>query len=259
MKRITQLKDEALDALHGNFGRAALATLGFFAVTYAISFLFSLTGGINILQYYRALLDGDFTSLLDAAGGNVFLSILQFLVALFFTAPFGVGVINAFRALFESKGEDKAIFTNFFKIAFSKNYLHIVLVSFVSGLLIGLMIIPALLVMILVIIIFHNIAATIIFVIAAVVYAIWIGLMYSQISFIIVNNPELDIIDTMRRSRTLMDGSKGRFFLLELSFIGWIILGIFTLCIGYLWLIPYIYTTESAFYCDIRDAEKTAE
>ena len=95
--------------------------------------------------------------------------------------------------------------------------------------------------------------------IAALVYCIWIGLMYSQITFILVDSPELDIIDTMRRSRTLMNGNKWRYFLLGLSFLGWIILGIFTLGIGYLWLFPYIHTTESAFYCEIRDAEKTAE
>ncbi|MCQ2068124.1 MAG: DUF975 family protein [Bacteroidaceae bacterium] len=259
MKRITQLKDEALDALHGNFGRAALSTLGWLAVTYAVSFMFSLIGGVNILQYYSAVLNGDFSSMLDATGGNIFISILEFLAAIFFTAPLGVGVINAFRALLESKGSDNSIFTNFFKIGFSKNYLHIVLVSFVSGLLIGLMVVPVFLILVLVIFLFHSGVATVIFAIAAVVYAIWIGLMYSQISFIIVDNPELDIIDTMRRSRQLMDGNKFKFFVLALSFIGWIILGIFTLCIGYLWLMPYISTTEAAFYCDIRDAEKTAE
>ena len=44
-------------------------------------------------------------------------------------------------------------------------------------------------------------------------------------------------------------------FVLGLSFIGWILLGILTLCIGYLWLIPYIDTTKAAFYCDIKEAQ----
>ena len=62
----------------------------------------------------------------------------------------------------------------------------------------------------------------------------------------------------MRRSRQIMDGNKWRLIVLALSFLGWIILGILTLGIGYLWLIPYMTTTESAFYCDVRDAEKAA-
>jgi uncharacterized membrane protein len=41
-------------------------------------------------------------------------------------------------------------------------------------------------------------------------------------------------------------------FWLGLSFIGWILLGVLTLFIGYLWLEPYMYTTFAAFYCDLK-------
>lgn len=259
MKRITQLKDEALDALQGNFGRAAVATLVYILISAFVSFSITAIGGTNILEYYSAILDNDFSGMLDAMGGNAFISIIQVLISIFFTVPLTVGIINTYRVLLESKGADHDLIANFFKIGFGRHYLHTVLVAFVSGLLIGLMIAPVLLILILVIFLFHSGVATVIFSIAATVYAIWIGLMYSQINFIIINNPELDIIDTMRRSRHLMDGNKGKFFLLELSFLGWIFLGIFTLGIGYLWLIPYIYTTEAAFYCDLRDAEKAIE
>lgn len=50
------------------------------------------------------------------------------------------------------------------------------------------------------------------------------------------------------KSRQLMDGFKTQLFLLDLSFIGWHILSIFTLGIGYLWLVPYISSTKAAFY-----------
>ena len=136
---------------------------------------------------------------------------------------------------------------------------YIVLVYLCAGILIALILVPAIIILVLVGLVLQSGVAAVILTIVALVYCIWIGLMYSMISFIIVDNPELDIIDTMRRSRTLMKGNKWRFLLLGLSFIGWILLGILTLGIGYLWLFPYIYTTESAFYCEIRDAEKTAE
>ena len=45
-----------------------------------------------------------------------------------------------------------------------------------------------------------------------------------------------------------MDGYKAQLFILNLSFIGWHILSIFTLGIGYLWLTPYISATKAAFY-----------
>jgi uncharacterized membrane protein len=45
-----------------------------------------------------------------------------------------------------------------------------------------------------------------------------------------------------------MDGFKWKYFLLELSFIGWGILCLFTLGIGFLWLVPYIATAKATFY-----------
>ena len=259
MKRISQLKDEAVVALSGKWGKAALATLGLLAVSIAFSMVFQLLSGTNILDYYEALFTNDTAALMEAMGGNIYVTILQVLGGILFTMPLGIGVYNSFRVLFESKGSDNAIFRNFFKLAFGKHYLHIVLVYLCAGILIALILIPAIIIMVLVALLLQSGAVSIILVILALVYSVWIGLMYSQITFILVDNPELDIIDTMRRSRTLMNGNKWRFFLLGLSFIGWIILAILTLGIGFLWLLPYIYTTESAFYCEIRDAEKTAE
>lgn len=259
MKRITQLKDEALEALDGNFGRAAVSILVYFLITCFITVSINTIAGTDMLEYYRAILDNDFNGMMDAMGDNAYVSLIQFLISIFFSVPLSLGVVNSFRVLLESKGSNNDLIANFFKLSFSRHYLHIVLVSFVSGLLIGLMIVPVCVILLIVILLFHNAVATVVFSIATLVYTIWIGLMYSQIKFIIIDNPKLDIIDTMRRSRHLMDGSKWRYILLELSFLGWIILGILTLCIGYLWLTPYINTTEAAFYCDLRDAEKAVE
>jgi uncharacterized membrane protein len=49
----------------------------------------------------------------------------------------------------------------------------------------------------------------------------------------------------------MMQGRKMKLFLLDLSFIGWILLSILTLGIGLLWLLPYIYSARAAFYEDI--------
>lgn len=55
-------------------------------------------------------------------------------------------------------------------------------------------------------------------------------------------------LETITASRKMMNGYKGKLFLLDLSFIGWHILAIVTLGLGYLWLTPYIQVTRSAFY-----------
>ncbi len=48
-----------------------------------------------------------------------------------------------------------------------------------------------------------------------------------------------------------MKGHKWRFFLLEMSFIGWGILAVLSLGIGFLWLFPYENATRVAFYEDL--------
>lgn len=45
-----------------------------------------------------------------------------------------------------------------------------------------------------------------------------------------------------------MHGYKWRYFMLNLSFIGWGIVVSFTLGIGSLWLSPYLFTTQGVFY-----------
>jgi uncharacterized membrane protein len=77
------------------------------------------------------------------------------------------------------------------------------------------------------------------------------GLAYSQTSFILKDNPDLSPLEAITESRKRMHGLKWKFFLLNLSFIGWMILCIPTLGIGYLWLIPYITSSLAAFYQEL--------
>ncbi|MDD4210702.1 MAG: DUF975 family protein, partial [Bacteroidales bacterium] len=53
--------------------------------------------------------------------------------------------------------------------------------------------------------------------------------------------------------------NKMKLFLLDLSFIGWFLLSILTLCIGMFWLSPYMITARAAFYEDLKANYKTAE
>ena len=54
------------------------------------------------------------------------------------------------------------------------------------------------------------------------------------------------------RSMAMMEGHKMQLFLLALSFIGWGILCLFTLCIGFLWLVPYVQASMAAFYEEVK-------
>lgn len=59
------------------------------------------------------------------------------------------------------------------------------------------------------------------------------------------------LTDYITRSRQLMVGNKGRYFVLQLSFIGWWLVGAITLGIGYIWILPYYKLTMANFYQDL--------
>lgn len=71
--------------------------------------------------------------------------------------------------------------------------------------------------------------------------------------YILKDNPELSIMETLRLSRKMMEGHKMQLFKLQLSFLGWILLSVLTLGVGLLWLMPYMMTAMAAFYQDVRE------
>ena len=73
-----------------------------------------------------------------------------------------------------------------------------------------------------------------------------------MVPYILVENPELSLNDALKLSRNMMYGHRWELVKLYLSFIGWIILSIFTLGIGYLWLNPYIFATLAGFYDEVK-------
>ncbi|MDO4903759.1 MAG: DUF975 family protein [Limosilactobacillus sp.] len=60
-------------------------------------------------------------------------------------------------------------------------------------------------------------------------------------------------------SRKLMDGHKWEYFLLQLSFLGWNILGWLTLGIAFIWIAPYKQMTYMNYYANLVDGHDFAE
>ena len=75
---------------------------------------------------------------------------------------------------------------------------------------------------------------------------------YSQAFFILAENPNMRAIDALRESKKIMHGKKWDLFVLELSFIWWILLGVVTFGLAYIWVGPYMYATFANFYLGIK-------
>jgi uncharacterized membrane protein len=75
---------------------------------------------------------------------------------------------------------------------------------------------------------------------------------YSQAMYIMAENPGIGALEAINRSKAMMDGHKMEYFVLQLSFIGWHLLGTFTFGIAYIWIVPYISATAANFYNSIK-------
>lgn len=82
------------------------------------------------------------------------------------------------------------------------------------------------------------------------------ALSYSQCLYIMLDHPDMDPMEAIRESKRIMNGHKLDFLILNLSFIGWLILGIFTFGLLYFWLIPYMSVTQANFYNALLEENK---
>ena len=98
-------------------------------------------------------------------------------------------------------------------------------------------------------------------------YSLWcltiVGIVVKRYSYILVpyivaENPNIKTLDAINLSRKMMYGHKWECFKLELSYIGWMILGILTLGVSeILYSNPYKVATMTEYFATLRSLAKT--
>lgn len=239
----SEIRKEARESLSGKWGKAACITLTFLVISFAVGFLQGLVGE-----------ESAFYDLIDLAYGII-------------SIPISFGLLISFIKL--KKGENVKPF-DFFKEGFSrfgKSY------GIWFHTLIKLLLPTILFIVLLVALVFLIIAAAVeetfsttllivvILLLATTIYMMIKSLLYVFAYNISYDNPELSSKECVLKSAELMKGNRGKYFLLELSFIGWTILAGFTLGIGMLWLMPYMQIAAICFYEKLSnpEAEKAEE
>lgn len=72
---------------------------------------------------------------------------------------------------------------------------------------------------------------------------------YSQVTYILSENPDISAKEALRQSKAMMKGNKWKAFVLDLSFLGWDILSMITFGIlGIFYVEPYKMLTSAALY-----------
>ncbi|MBR1628641.1 MAG: DUF975 family protein [Lachnospiraceae bacterium] len=78
---------------------------------------------------------------------------------------------------------------------------------------------------------------------------------YMLVPYLIKDNPELSATEIIARSRELMRGHKWEAFVMDLSFIGWFLLGVITgNLVNIFWTNPYHESARAVFYLNLLEA-----
>jgi uncharacterized membrane protein len=96
---------------------------------------------------------------------------------------------------------------------------------------------------------------TLLFIIPGIIKAF----AYSQTFYILADNPSLSFNEAIEASMKMMYGYKWKYVGLAFRFFGWSLLCIFTLGIGFIWVLPWAMATQAKFYEDIKNNPITEE
>ncbi len=76
---------------------------------------------------------------------------------------------------------------------------------------------------------------------------------YSMIPYILAENPQISTDRAFELSKEMTSGEKWHIFCLDLSFIGWYILGALLCCVGGIFVEPYYEATRAELYQVMRE------
>lgn len=228
MWKISDVKREGLEAFKSNYWKSVL--VGLVAVIVSgragASVSASLSQIVNIIGTKDTGSDPGYTMaiLMFMVSLLVIMSIVfvvTYVIKIFLLNPLKIGVCSFYYNNVDSYGELKDL-GEAFDSGFYKNY---VLTMFLKDLYIGLW--------------------SLLFIIPGIIKTF----QYYMVPYILVDHPEYTHREALEASRDMMRGHKFHVFLLELSFIGWGILSLFTFnLLNIFFVTPYRETTIASLY-----------
>lgn len=209
----SELKEKARKSMKGNYMDAIIMVLIVGFISGVVGFIAgTIDGALGLSQNTKIVI---FNTSYTSYSAGLFTSLASIIVSGFF----GFGIINYF--LKRSRNEEVT-----WKNVFDKKDLTIYFI--VISLIVSIF--------------------TFLWSLLLIIPGIIAAFSYTMVYMVKLDNPEIGYMDAIRKSKELMKGHKWEYFLFNLSFIGWMILGIFTLGILYFWLVPYMSVAQCNFY-----------
>lgn len=211
------------NALLMSKARETLAGKWTSAIKLAFVYFLVAVVGSNVISFIVGFICGMF---FGAEAGESLASFLGPVISFLLTAPMAFGMAYTFLRF--SRNEPAPVDNLFYGFDSGKKYRLVVLATLFRGLI------------------------TFLWTLLLIVPGIIAWCSYSQMLYILAEDDTLSPSEAMQKSKAMMNGNKAKYFFLGFRFIGWMILALFTLGIGFLWLFPYMQVTLGKFYDDVK-------
>lgn len=166
-------------------------------------------------------IDADYTTVTNVIlGASVFAGVLELLWLFLVVAPLEIGVTKYYVQVSE---DSNAVMDRCFD-GFRYNWKNVVWIYFLMVMKLFLW--------------------SLLFVIPGIIKAF----EYSMIPYLLAENPNMTAKEAFETSKKMTDNEKWNLFVLELSFIGWYLLGLLCCGIGTIFVTPYVRATEVQVY-----------
>ena len=212
MKTNSEIRQESLAFMKGNWGPAVGVTIVFLLLVYACSFV-ATTIGLSLGQ-----------SIDDENGLSV--QALSMLASILVVFPLTFSAVKLFLNFVRGEQALKAkeLFNAFKKPCYGKSMGLYLLITIFTTLWTLLLIVPGIIK----------------------------SLSYSLAPYILADNPELTANEAINQSMKMMNGHKMQLFLILLGYLGFALLSILALGIPLLWLYPYYQVVLAKFYEEVK-------
>lgn len=227
MLKSKEIRAKAWDSLKGKYGKALLATI-------IVSLVVSLPGLFTLFSdRLSKIIDAikpdelDKSNLIDAlsiSGAALLLAFVALFAGFFIGNIASLGCCNYFIKNTDSKPSLFSVFSGF-KKRYGRNVKTLILRDIKLVLWSLLLVVPGIIK----------------------------SIEYSIIPYILADDNEISSKDAFKKAKQMMKGNKWRAFKLDLSFIGWYFLCIFTFGIGAFFLVPYVEAANAEFYVELKN------
>lgn len=226
-----ELKEKAKVAFKANYWKTVAVSLLFVIVgggASYVTFSNNSTGNSEVTTQVSGLSQGELVAIILAVlGGIALVGTVMFVVKLLLLNPLSVGCQKFFKENAEFPAEFSEI-----GAGFREKYGNVVLTMFLQDLFLGLW--------------------TLLFIVPGIIKMY----SYRMVPFILADNPEMSSTDIITKSREMMNGHKWDAFVLDLSFLGWLILSALTCGILSIFYVnPYIFETNAELYLALKNEQ----